>query len=150
VAYAENFREGAKFHHNRVTSHINFRGSAEDTTILGGSGGMPPGKFCKITPKNTHLCAFWKQVLDNVVLHFFIFRVWGGGHGTVASPLRTLVCLSIWPRGLLPTFCVTDMLFTLICRIPSLLSSSGPSECAGCTKLGLPLLICVLWGGPHF
>jgi len=24
---------------------------------------MPPGKFCKITPKNTHFCAFWKQVL---------------------------------------------------------------------------------------
>jgi len=30
---------------------------------------MPPGKFCKITPKNTHFCAFWKQVLGN----FFIF-----------------------------------------------------------------------------
>jgi len=21
---------------------------------------MPPGKFCKITPKNTHFCTFWK------------------------------------------------------------------------------------------
>jgi len=28
-----------------------------------GSGGMPLGKFCKITPKNTHFCVFWKQVL---------------------------------------------------------------------------------------
>jgi len=63
VAYAENFRGGAKCRHNRVTSQINFRGSAEGTTILGGSGGMPPRKFCKITPKNTHFCAFWKQGL---------------------------------------------------------------------------------------
>ena len=55
---------------------------------------MPPGKFCKITPKNTHFCAFWKQVLDNTVLQFFISKVWGGGHGTVASPLRTLVVVS--------------------------------------------------------
>ena len=29
-----------KFRHNRVTSQINFRGSAEGTTILGASGGM--------------------------------------------------------------------------------------------------------------
>ena len=72
-----------------------FRGSAEGTTILGGSGGMPPGKFCKITPKNTHFCAFWKQVLDNTVFTFFIFSVWGSGHGTVASPLRTLVFITM-------------------------------------------------------
>jgi len=39
----------AKFRHNRVTSQINFRGSAEG--ILEGSGSMLPGKFCKITPK---------------------------------------------------------------------------------------------------
>jgi len=56
-------RGWSKFRHNRVTSQINFRGSAEGRTILGESGGMPPGKFCKITPKNTHFCAFWKQVL---------------------------------------------------------------------------------------
>jgi len=62
VAYAENFWGGAKFRHNRVTSQINFRGSAEDTTILGVRG-LAPGKFCKITPKNSHFCAFWKQVL---------------------------------------------------------------------------------------
>jgi len=54
---------GAKFRHNRVKSQINFRGSAEGTNILGGSGGMPPWNFCKITPKHTHFCAFWKQVL---------------------------------------------------------------------------------------
>jgi len=62
---------GTKFRHNRVTSQINFRGSAEGTTILGESGNMPPGKFCKITPKNTHFCAFWKQVLDNTIYTFF-------------------------------------------------------------------------------
>jgi len=54
---------GANFRHNRVTSQINFRGSDEGTTILGGFGGMPPGKICKIPPKNRHFCAFWKQVL---------------------------------------------------------------------------------------
>jgi len=63
VAYAGNFRRGAKFRHNRVTSQIHFRGSAEGTTMLGVSGGMPPGKFCKITPKDTHFCASWKKVL---------------------------------------------------------------------------------------
>jgi len=41
VAYAENFRGGAKFRHNRVTSQINFRGSAESTTILGVPGACP-------------------------------------------------------------------------------------------------------------
>jgi len=39
------FREVAKFRHNRVTSQINFRGSAEGTTILGVSGVMPTGKI---------------------------------------------------------------------------------------------------------
>jgi len=53
----------AKFRHNRVTPQINFRRSAEGKTILRGSGVMPPGKICKITPRNTHFCAFWKQVL---------------------------------------------------------------------------------------
>ena len=33
------FPRGAKFRHNRVTSQINFRGSAEGTTILGSPGG---------------------------------------------------------------------------------------------------------------
>jgi len=56
-------RGGAKFHHNRVTSQINFRRSAEGATILWRPGGMSPGKFCKLTPKNTHFCAFGKQIL---------------------------------------------------------------------------------------
>jgi len=47
----------AKLRHNRVTSQINFRGNSEGTRILAVSGGMPPGRFSKITPKNTHfLC----------------------------------------------------------------------------------------------
>jgi len=62
----------AKLRHNRVTSQINFRGSAEGTTIQGVRG-MPPGKFCKITPKTTQLCAFWKQILDNTVFAFLYF-----------------------------------------------------------------------------
>jgi len=43
---------------------------------------MPPEKFCKITPKNTHFCAFWKQVLDNYVLTFFYFL---GSEGLVMA-----------------------------------------------------------------
>jgi len=54
---------GGKVSSQCVTSQINFRGSAEGTTIIGGSGGMPPRKVCKITPKSTRFCAFWKQVL---------------------------------------------------------------------------------------
>jgi len=66
--------EGGKFRHNRVTSQINFTGSAEGATIQGGPETCPPpGKFCKIAPKNTHFCAFWKQVLDNTVFTFFYF-----------------------------------------------------------------------------
>ena len=38
-----------------------------------GVRGHAPGKFCKITPKNTHFCAFWKQVLDNTIFAFFYF-----------------------------------------------------------------------------
>ena len=66
-------RRMTKFRPNRVTSQINFRGSAEGTTILEGSGGMAPGKFCKITPKYTHFCAFWKQFLDYTVFTFVYF-----------------------------------------------------------------------------
>jgi len=39
---------GAKFRHNRVTSQINFRGSAEGTTILGGPGACPRESFAKL------------------------------------------------------------------------------------------------------
>jgi len=48
VAYAEKFRGWAKFRHNRVTSQINFRGSAEGTTTLGGPGACPRGNFSKL------------------------------------------------------------------------------------------------------
>jgi len=58
----------------------------------GGSGGMPPGKCCKIAPKNTHFCAFWKQVLDNTVFTFFYFYVLKGWPWHSGLPLRTLVC----------------------------------------------------------
>ena len=73
VAYAENYRRGAKFRYNRVTSQINFR-----TTILGGSGGMPPGKVCKITPKNTQITPKNTHLhlkIRILFIHFFIFRV---------------------------------------------------------------------------
>ena len=38
---------------------------------------MPLGKFCTITPQNTHFCAFWKEVLDNTFLHFLFLRFEG-------------------------------------------------------------------------
>ena len=116
MAYAENFRGGAiprgdnhlwrhTIYDNHVTSQINFRGSAEDTTILGGSGDMPPGKFCKIAPKNTHFCAFWKQVLDNTVFTFFYFEGLRGWPWHSGLPLRTLV--GIRPNdGMLSVFCL--------------------------------------------
>ena len=69
MAYAENFRGGPSFRHNLVTSQTNFR-----PNILGGFGGMPPGKFCKITPKNNHL----PLKIRILFIRFFIFRVWGG------------------------------------------------------------------------
>jgi len=40
--------EGAKFRHSRVTSQINFRGSAEGTTILGGPGACPRKNLAKL------------------------------------------------------------------------------------------------------
>ena len=90
--YTEISEGRASYRHNHVTSQINFRGSAEGMAILGGSGCMPPGKFCKITPKNTHFCAFWKQVLDNTVFTFFYFYVLKGWPWHSGLPLRTLVC----------------------------------------------------------
>jgi len=39
---------GAKFCHNRVTSQINFRGSAEGTTILEGPSTCPQEHFAKL------------------------------------------------------------------------------------------------------
>jgi len=56
VAYAENFRGGAEFCHNRVTSQINFRGSAKGMTILGGPGAFPRDNFTKLHLKIRILC----------------------------------------------------------------------------------------------
>jgi len=50
------FPRGGKFRHNHVTSQINFRGSSEGTTILGGSGDMPPGNCAKLHLKIRILC----------------------------------------------------------------------------------------------
>ena len=50
------------FRHNHVTSQINFMGSAEVTTILGWSGGIP-------------LCSFLLLKLLGFAFYFFIFRV---------------------------------------------------------------------------
>jgi len=64
---------GAKFRHNRVTSQINFR-----TTIVEGSGSMPPGKFGKITPKNTQITPKITHLhlkIRILFIQFFIFRV---------------------------------------------------------------------------
>jgi len=53
---------------------------------------MPPVKFCKIAPKNTHFYAFLKQVSDNTVFTFFLFF---GSEGMAMAqqplPFRTLV-----------------------------------------------------------
>ena len=44
-------RGDTKFRHNRVTSQINFRGSAEGTTILGGGGACSRENFAKLRLK---------------------------------------------------------------------------------------------------
>jgi len=54
-----------------VTNQL--KGRCQRSDHCRGSGGMPPGKFCKSTPKNTHFCAFRKQVLDKTVSTFFYF-----------------------------------------------------------------------------
>jgi len=42
---------------------------------------------------NSLVCTgeYWQYTLPKTVYTFFIFRVWGEGHGTVATPFRTLV-----------------------------------------------------------
>ena len=64
VAYAESFRRGPKFRHNRVTSQINL-GSAEGTTIIGWSGGMPRKNFAKLHQKYAFLYQSNRKVLEN-------------------------------------------------------------------------------------
>ena len=46
---------------------------------------------------------YWQYTPPKTVYTFFIFRVWGEGHGTVATPLRTLVETVI--LGVLPAAC---------------------------------------------
>ena len=57
------FPRGAKFCHDNVMSQSNFKRSAEDTTILGWSRGMPREIFSKLHLKIRIFCAFWKEVL---------------------------------------------------------------------------------------
>ena len=55
MAYAENFRGGPMFRHNRVTSQMNL-GNAEGMTIIGWSGSMPRKHFAKLHLKYAFLC----------------------------------------------------------------------------------------------
>jgi len=48
---------GTKFCHNRAL------GEVPKARTFSGVRGLTPKKFSKITPKNTHFCALWKQVL---------------------------------------------------------------------------------------
>jgi len=49
------FPRGAKFRHNRVTSQINFRGSSEDITFVGGPEACPMENVAKLHLK---ICIF--------------------------------------------------------------------------------------------
>jgi len=91
VAYAENFRGGAK--HRRSQ---------------GGQKAMPPQTFLenivilcfetRIFKQSSvirlklkilvHTAEYWQYTLPNTVYTFFIFRVWGKGHGTVPPSVR--------------------------------------------------------------
>ena len=76
---------------------------------------MPPPKFVEnivilcfekcFSKQNSVICLklnilvytaeYWQYTLPKTVYTFFIFRVWGEGHGTVATPLRTLVVVVV-------------------------------------------------------
>jgi len=75
VAYAENFRGGGQVSSQSCDVTNQLQGKCRRHDHSRGVRGHTPGKFCKTTPKNTHFCAFWKQVLDNTVFTFFYF--WG-------------------------------------------------------------------------
>ena len=93
------FPRRVKFRHNGTTSQTNFRGSAEGTTILEGPGACHQENFAKLHLKIRIVVHSGSRFWTILFLHFFIFRVWGCGHGTVASPLRTLVCVeTVWPE----------------------------------------------------
>jgi len=83
------FLRGAKFRHNRVTSQINFRGSAEGTTILGGPGTCPRENFAKLHLKYAFLCileANFKQ------FWFYIFLFLGSEWVAMAQWPSPSVC----------------------------------------------------------
>jgi len=56
-----------------------------------GKGGMLPGKFCKMHLKIRILCILEISFRQYCFCIFLFLGSEGGGHGTVASPLRTLV-----------------------------------------------------------
>ena len=65
VAYAESFRGGPKFCHNRVTSQINLKGSATGTE----------NQNSWRTPNTREKHALLLLKLLSFALHFFIYRV---------------------------------------------------------------------------
>ena len=73
VTYAGSFRGGGQVWSQSCDVTNQLQGKYRRHNHSKGVRGMPPGKFCKIPPKNTRFCAFWKQVLDNTVLTFFYF-----------------------------------------------------------------------------
>ena len=118
MAYAENFRGGPK--------HRRSQGRAK--------GAMPPPKFVenivilcferRFSKQNSvirlklsilvYTAEHWQYKRPKTVYTFFIFRVWGEGHGTVATPLHTLVPLILlllmkhkhWYVPLVKTTCI--------------------------------------------
>ena len=64
------FLRGPKFCHNRVTSQMNLMGSAEGTTILGWSEGMPRENFAKLHLKIRIFVHFGSKFWSNAVTRF--------------------------------------------------------------------------------
>ena len=64
------FPRGGKFRNNRVTSQINFRGSAEDTTILGDPGLCPLENFAKLHLKIRIFVHSGSKFYTILFLHF--------------------------------------------------------------------------------
>ena len=75
------FPRGASFRHNRVTSKINFRGSAEGTTILGGSGAYPQENFAKLDLKIRIFVHSGSKFWTILFLHFLFL----GSEGVATS-----------------------------------------------------------------
>jgi len=106
VAYAENFRGGPQFRHNRVTSQINFRGSAGGTIILGGPGACPRENIAKLHIKIRIfgiLEASFRPGVTNlfgIAGHFVSYRWVSGPHNFFVIPwslLKTKKIVHIYP-----------------------------------------------------